>query len=275
MRKYWEPLPAGSTKVMVFQYGKVASTAVVKGLKVYSGISAAHVHTSEQAKGWLSGQSAGIPLEQQGFALSEEWSLQASDRCFIITASRSHFSRDPSEYFENVLTPLHPYGFHPRGSPRQKDSEPAAGERWTQETVSALGKTNASVLVQDFQAQHAMVLHFYSRWFSDTFKAATGVDVLSVPFDLEKKFAIVQGSRCTTIVLRYEDSHLWEGILQQFFPDFRMTSSNKGGSKWYSEAYANFKQLLNYTEQELKLICGTETERHFYQEDGSKCAQFA
>lgn len=72
IRQYWEPVKAGSTKVMVFQYGKVASTAVVKGLKVYSKLAPAHAHTAEQAKGWLSGQATGIPWEQQGFALSQD-----------------------------------------------------------------------------------------------------------------------------------------------------------------------------------------------------------
>lgn len=207
--------------------------------------------------------------------VSQEWSLYPKDRCFILTASRSHFSRDPSEYFENVLTPAHPYGFHPRGATRFQDTEPGPNSaRWTQAKVISLGRENASILVEDFRAQHGMVLEYYSKWFTQTFKETTGIDVLSVPFDFEKKRVVVQGARCTAIALRYEDTDMWEGILQEFFPDFRMTSSNKGGAKWYSEAYGNFKKLLTYSDDELTAICATETERHFYQQESkSKCSK--
>ena len=86
IRKYLEPVKAGSIKVIAFQYGKVASTAVVKGLKVHSGIAAAHAHTAEQAKAWFAGKETGIPFEQQGFALSEDGFAQISGLCqFIMT----------------------------------------------------------------------------------------------------------------------------------------------------------------------------------------------
>ena len=51
MMRYWAPCKPGKRKVLVFQYGKVASRAIVKGLKLYAGISAAHV-TAENAKQW-------------------------------------------------------------------------------------------------------------------------------------------------------------------------------------------------------------------------------
>ena len=77
MITYWAPFRPGKRKVMVFQYGKVASTAIVRGLKLYAGITAAHVHTADHAKQWLAGRHVDLPVEQQGFALSEEWSLRS------------------------------------------------------------------------------------------------------------------------------------------------------------------------------------------------------
>ena len=212
----------------------------------------------------------------RGGSTLQEWSLKPKDQCFIITASRSHFSRDPSEYFENLMVPTHPYGFHPRGQTRYQDTPPGQNsERWNASSIISLGRQNASVLVEDFRAQHGIVLSYYSKWFTEIFKPATGVDVLSVPFDYQKKRAVIHGPRCTTIVLRYEDSSIWEGILRAIFPDFRMTSENRGDKKWYSEAYANFKKHLNYSEQELQQICATETEQHFYQDNGSACVKFS
>ena len=75
MIKYWNPSRPGKRKIMVFQYGKVASTAIVKGLKLFANLTAAHVHASSHAKQWLQGLHVDLPVMQQGFALSQEWSL--------------------------------------------------------------------------------------------------------------------------------------------------------------------------------------------------------
>ena len=75
MINYWKPSRPGKRKIMVFQYGKVASTAIVKGLKVFANLTAAHVHASLHAKQWLQGLHVDLPVMQQGFALSQEWSL--------------------------------------------------------------------------------------------------------------------------------------------------------------------------------------------------------
>ena len=50
-----------------------------------------------------------------------------------------------------------------------------------------------------------------------------------------------------------------------------MRAANRGGRKWYSEAYDNFKKKLVYNEAEERLMCATETQRHFYNEPGSRC----
>ncbi|CAE7342326.1 unnamed protein product, partial [Symbiodinium microadriaticum] len=53
----------------------------------------------EHAFQWMHGRPVSVPLMQRGFALSREWSLNQGDVCIIITASRSHFMQDPSDYF--------------------------------------------------------------------------------------------------------------------------------------------------------------------------------
>ncbi|CAE7223101.1 unnamed protein product [Symbiodinium pilosum] len=270
MITYWAPFRPGKRKVMVFQYGKVASTAIVRGLKLYAGITAAHVHTADHAKQWLAGRHVDLPVEQQGFALSEEWSLRSGDACTIITATRSHFSRDVSEYFENILQVNHPYGYHPRGVQRHEDRAPRTGEtRWTQASVVRLGQENISALVEDYRAQHSIVLAFYAKWFTRQFKAATGLDVLSQPFDLQQHHSWIQGSRCSALVLRSEDSKFWPDIIAKYFDGFKMPRSNAAGNKWYSGVYSAFKTHLQYSVSEMREMCATETERHFYREEES------
>ena len=49
--------------------------------------------------------------------------------------------------------------------------------------------------------------------------------------------------------------------------------SNRAELKWYAEAYRNFLKTLSYRPEELKAMCETETETHFYAEDpDSECA---
>jgi len=264
--RYWTPVKPGHRKVMVFQYGKVASSSIVKGLKLRAGIAAAHVHEAQHAVQWLMGKRPDIPVEQQGFALSEEWSLKAGDECIIITASRSHFSRDPAEYFENVLLPAHPYGYRPHGGAERALDSPN-GQEWTQSVIQEFGRTNVSALIEDFRAQHVAVVTYYSRWFSESFAKATGINVLQQPFDVQKKHTWVHGERCSALLLRYEDAKSWPEILAQTFPGFDMPTENRAEEKWYSAAYAAFKANLSYSEAELDAICSTETEKYFYSGD--------
>ena len=70
----------------------MASTALAWDLKLYAGIAAAHMHTADHAKQWLPGRHVDLPVEQQGFALSKEWSLRPGDECTVSTSSRSHIS---------------------------------------------------------------------------------------------------------------------------------------------------------------------------------------
>ncbi|CAE7551626.1 unnamed protein product [Symbiodinium natans] len=275
LRKIWSAEKPGKRKVMAFQYGKVASSAIVEGMKTQLGISVAHAHLPLHAKQWLDGERPQIPPQVQGFAFSQEWSLKPGDECFIITATRSHFSRDPSEYFENVLLPEHPYGFHPRGIRRYNDTPPVGGDkRWTEATVTQLGRTNVEALQEDFQAQHEIVIQAYSKWYSDTFFHATGVDVLQSQFDRKAKHMLVRGETCQVLVLRFEDIGEWGGIIAQHFPGFKMPKgANRAELKWYAEAYKNFLSSLTYRPEELKAMCETETEMHFYSQDPeNECA---
>ena len=49
--------------------------------------------------------------------------------------------------------------------------------------------------------------------------------------------------------------------------------ANRAELKWYADAYKNFKNTLEYRPEELKAMCETETETHFYADDpSSECA---
>ncbi|CAE7244037.1 unnamed protein product [Symbiodinium necroappetens] len=275
LRKIWSAEKPGKKKVMAFQYGKVASSAIVEGMKAQLGIAVAHAHLPEHARQWMDGERPQIPLQVQGFAFSQEWSLKPGDECFIITATRSHFSRDPSEYFENILLPEHPYGYHPRGVRRYNDTPPVGTDkRWTEAKITELGKSNVAILQEDFQIQHEIVIQAYSKWYSEVFFGATGINILKQNFDRHKKHMLVRAETCQVLVLRFEDISEWSNIIGKYFPGFQMPKgANRAELKWYADAYRNFKSTLEYRPEELKAMCETETETHFYADDpSSECA---
>ncbi|CAE7393557.1 hypothetical protein AK812_SmicGene3441 [Symbiodinium microadriaticum] len=277
LRKIWSAEKPGKKKVMAFQYGKVASSAIVEGMKAQLGIAVAHAHLPEHARQWMDGERPQIPLQVQGFAFSQEWSLKPGDECFIITATRSHFSRDPSEYFENILLPEHPYGYHPRGVRRYNDTPPVGTDkRWTEAKITELGKSNVAILQEDFQIQHEIVIQAYSKWYSEVFFGATGINILKQKFDRHKKHMLVRAETCQVLVLRFEDISEWSNIIGKYFPGFQMPKgANRAELKWYADAYRNFKSTLEYRPEELKAMCETETETHFYADDPSSecCAE--
>ena len=95
-----------------------------------------------------------------------------------MSASKSLLSRDPSEYFDNVLMENHPYSCHPRGVESFSDTAPRSAERkWTMEDVVYTGQHNAGALFEDFRPQHKQVLAFYATWFSTVFHGATCLNI--------------------------------------------------------------------------------------------------
>eukprot|EP00415_Alexandrium_ostenfeldii_P004374 UN4374 len=173
--------------------------------------------------------------------------------------ARSHFTQDPSEFFENVIAPGHPYAYPTREAP------------WDLGRVAALAAANLSALVEHYVRMHPEVTAYYSTWWSQVFAKTTGVDVLR-PFDFEKKMSVVKGRVCTAIVLRYEDIRSWEGSLQRIFPHVKMSKANRADNKWYSGVYREFIDRIHYSKEDLNAICNTETERYFYKGTaGSRC----
>ena len=75
--KLWEPVQPGKLKALVFQYGKVASSALVTGFKLELRIAAAHAHQGEEARQWLRGQPTafGAAVELRKFSHKFPWQL--------------------------------------------------------------------------------------------------------------------------------------------------------------------------------------------------------
>ena len=58
----------------------------------------------------------------------------------------------------------HPYGYHSRGRTRHSSMPPRfGGEKWILEDVIYMGLRNVAALIEDFRAQHGIVLSFYKR----------------------------------------------------------------------------------------------------------------
>ena len=76
------------------------------------------------------------------------------------------------------------------------------------------------------------------------------MNILSEPFDLQKKFSLIHGKQGSALVLRSEseDSESWDEVLSNIFPGFKMpVFSNSGKGKWYRQADEAFRTNLTWT----------------------------
>ena len=262
---------AKKRKVLVYTYCKVSSVSLVTGLR-HVGVTAAHLHNKDVAEQWLAGNynSTRKDWQKKDIFADEDLALFAGDECFVITAVRSAFHHLPSLYFETVLQTKYPWGYRPHGpKTRYKDSPTAAS--WSEELIPRLANTNISILIEDFRAQLPLMIPWTTTWYSKEFYPVTGVDVFQSPFDLERKYMLFKGELCTVLLLRYEDVKSWDKTIGLFFPGFKLAKENFGKNKWYHAAYAKFKEALTYQPSEVDAICASETERHFYSGNLSRC----
>ncbi|CAE7787508.1 unnamed protein product [Symbiodinium sp. CCMP2456] len=262
-----QPEAIPKREVLIYTHAKVGSVSLTIGFK-NAGVGAAHAHTLEAARQWLAGNSVRGIFQSRDRWADEELALYAGEECFIVTAVRSGFEFYPSGYFQSMFNHTIPWGYRPHGpKTRYHDSPNASTSDWTVGIVQRMGEENITALIADFKAQLPIVIrHWMKIWFREHFYPATEVDVFQRHFDFESKHMFFERGtrRCSVLLLRHEDIDNWDGILQQFFPGFRLPRENIGRHKWYASVYARFKEAMTYTEAEVEQICTTDIQRHFY-----------
>jgi len=102
-----------------------------------------------------------------------------------------------------------------------------------------------------------------------------GLDLKAHPFDFNKKFLHVSHEwkkrHLEIIIVRLEDSSLWESILKEFFPTIRIGAASNvasqggnGGNKVLAKKHQKFLKTMQWTKEEIEWISQAEQISHFY-----------
>ncbi len=107
------------------------------------------------------------------------------------------------------------------------------------------------------------------EWFDKEFKATTGIDVYSYPFDHEKGYTIIKEGRFDLLILKVETSDEAKASgLGEFFeiPDFTLYHHNIGDNKEYADTYKKFKNRLELPTEYINHMYQSKYIQHFYTE---------
>lgn len=179
---------ASTTRILVFQPGKVGSSSVKESL-ISAGLGAPVETAHIISRGGLEDaqrthRALGIavpPWYEVGRRLSQE--IAAGEWFWkVVTIFRDPVARIISGFFQEAAR-IHPDEFPERGD-------------WNYERIE-------SHLLRELSGiEHAKDFTF--NWFDRELATVFGVDAYAIPFDHDAGFVQLEGERCSVLVLRYE-----------------------------------------------------------------------
>eukprot|EP01051_Picozoa_sp_SAG22_P002589 SAG22_NODE_118_length_19263_cov_16.155813_1_plen_543_part_00 len=210
--------------VLVFQYGKVGSSAVAQFVH-----SAKGVHTGRAAASWLAKLDGGRTNKTGDTII------------WVVTMVRNRFLRDVSALFENkakFAVALHD-GFE-KLHVKFKDAKAQSDD----EHKGSLTEINWFRDV--FAATTGVDLVSHAREFSPP-----------------QRSLFVSSGRFRVLLLRFEDIQYWPEILPKYFPDFRNRTLKRTNSKpktgIKAAQYNDFRARVEFTEEEVQTISGGDS----------------
>lgn len=104
------------------------------------------------------------------------------------------------------------------------------------------------------------------EWFDTEIKKYLGVDVFNYTFDKVKGYTIIKQNHVNLLLMKYES--LNESVIGDFvgIDGFKLENNNNSNQKWYSSQYKEFIDNYKFSEEELKLFFENKYCTHFYQE---------
>lgn len=254
--------------LLIYQYGKVASTSLewLGSLMI-----------PKTFIPYIDGPQASYPrgakIHRQDTATDFLSHVRNGSDVWVITATRSRFSRDISAFFQCLAHPFYSIS---------KSSEcfnclhnsPFVGLE-EEEIKRMTLDMNLSVLHDVFrQWWHGP--DYKDDWFSRDFYDATGVNMLHHVDEIVKAHKthiwLQQKSKdnrfnLNVILLRFEDIAHWSQILSQYFPGFKMPEENQGSDQWYGNIYQKFLKTYQFSQHEIDAICQGDTMKFYSDEE--------
>lgn len=238
--------------ILVYQMGKVGSTAVTRSLRaagVESRIYKPHFLTKEgmaraekqYRKNWTGGRRA-LHLWESQFLHDKVRRPRPGAKWRIVTLVRDPVARNVSAFFQTFDLEA----FYGNGS-------------------GADPERLADAFLHEFEWHDEPL-----TWLDAELGSVFGIDVFAFPFPHSRGYDVYENDAATVLLLRLED-------LQQAAPraleewlgleGFATVESNVGRTKYYSDAYRAFFEGARLPGSYLDRMYGSKYARHFYTDE--------
>ncbi|MEL6978254.1 MAG: putative capsular polysaccharide synthesis family protein [Pseudomonadota bacterium] len=228
--------------VLIYQFGKVGSTAIKTLLTAEGGFDVRHVHFMSDANRRLFQDFSahhGRPTTGGAFDAYAETrrAMEAAQSVSIITGARDIVPLTLSNVVQNPEIWL------------------GAGCELTAAAVAAEIE-GALTAPRPHHYPSIYLNHFIRRWFDVELRALTGVDVLASPFPTERGYQIYRAGKTQALLIRHENMAAAPAALSAFLDrEFNaLPSANTGATKPLGAAYERAKRELRLAPEFLSTL---------------------
>lgn len=242
---YMRLYSARSTPIIVYQMGKVGSSAVRESLKNQGFSSVFHAHLMnpthiQRVRQEYLAHSARAPNEWKGRMLYNSI-VRGGKRAKFISLVREPLGRNISAFFQNFKR--------------------FTGTEYDQ--ASFMIDELADIFIKGYE--HTVPL----TWFDWEVKPVLGIDVYQHPFPQDKGWLTIKKGSFELLILKLEiDDSRKERALADFLgvSEFRLVRANVAREKKYAKTYQDFLRSIKLPESYVEIMCNSEYIRHFYSE---------
>ena len=230
--------------VLVFQMGKVGSTAVYDSLRSAGLREVEQVHVLTRFDELEARVRTDFPAPRptlreidRGRELRRRLDAAPEEPWTVVSLVRDPVARNVSAFFQSV-TELVP---HAREAPD------------VDELVEAFGSL--------FPHDDVLI------WFPTQFVPVLGIDVFAVPFDHHAGYQRYESAHARAVVIRAEDLDAsWSAATRELFGRSmpRLPRSNQSADKWYAPLLPEFRRRLRLSDAYLDRMYDSTVARHFY-----------
>ncbi len=243
-RRFFYRLKHGRKIMLVYSMGKVGTTSVYLFFKrQHPEIPVFHLHFLSDY--WVNEKLPGLPPEfhiniKVAGEVKAALARMPGHRIQIITMVREPLVREISDIFQNWQGLF---------------------------GIQSISELSEEKLRNYLDAHdHEYVLN----WFDTEFKAWTGFDIYSVPFDKKKGYGIYKTAKADILCIKTEqiDSCIEKAMME--FTGLKMVtqrSANTSSTKEGKELYGKLVQQYKAPAEKMKVLYGSRYVRHFYSDE--------